>query len=349
MSIEHRLVDEYKRCHYTFNCTGDRHSDKPTVFLSACEGSEQKGDLKYNGGLKTLNNMAKILRQHGYEAFIVTYDGSYQPWLLDHQECISLNDFRDRLAKTSNVRCVTSWLRSKAFLQYCHAGVYFWDMELAYTEHMHMHLLAPLVKSNKVRIAGTTMTICAWHMAHWQKPCVCLTHWNDKDVFFARPDKRIRRRVGYMKESEYTEVEIETIRQDTIKAGLSLEFFLIEGDEQDCADGMRSCNVFLGLNPGKDILWGEGWGMPLLEAMGVGCAVICFDYIGNRAFVHHGFNGIMVPRYDVSQMARTLCAFYEDDENMERIRCNSLAMIKSCYESEACWPTVKSFLELDDR
>jgi hypothetical protein len=39
--------------------------------------------------IKELNYLVKLLRNHDYEAYIVTYDGGYEPWLIEHQPHIS--------------------------------------------------------------------------------------------------------------------------------------------------------------------------------------------------------------------------------------------------------------------
>ncbi|MFM6619599.1 MAG: hypothetical protein ACKPI9_06460, partial [Dolichospermum sp.] len=67
--------------------------EKPIIFASYCGSADFRGNLKFCGGTKELNYLVKLLRERGYEAYFVTYDGTYEPWLLDHQAHISLDKF----------------------------------------------------------------------------------------------------------------------------------------------------------------------------------------------------------------------------------------------------------------
>lgn len=320
---------------------------KPVMFVSACVDAESPGSWKYNGGIKMLNLLVKLLRRHGYEAYMVTYDGNYEPWLVEHQPHISIKEFREKLRTVKNVRCVTSWAASKAFISECDK-LYFWDMELAFTEHEHFSAVYSYLRGKKLRVAGCNSMICAWHMANWGLPCTLLADWVDDEIWSSRQEQRKAYRIGYMMESQHTEQEIDTIRQIAIGAGYDFEFQLIRGSEQECLEDMRSCNVFLGMNHGKDPLWGEGFGLPTMEAMWAGCVVIAYDILGNREFIHDGFNGILVPRARPQLMARALLNLYQMPGEIERMREDTLKMLRFCYTSEARWPAVAEFLELGE-
>jgi hypothetical protein len=151
-----------------------------------------------------------------------------------------------------------------------------------------------------------------------------------------------------MLESQYTEQEIDTIRQIALGAGYDFEFHLIRGSEEECLEGMRCCNIFLGMNHGKDPLWGEGFGLAMMEAMWAGCVVIAYDILGNREFIHDGFNGILVLRACPQLMARALLNLYQMPDEIERMREDTLKMLRFCHTSEARWPAVAEFLELGE-
>src|SRR5574341_2330551 len=70
------------------------YEPRPIVLISACKDAEFAGDNPYNGGTKLFNLWAKLIRQNGLEAYIVTYDGKYQSWLIDHQPHISLETMK---------------------------------------------------------------------------------------------------------------------------------------------------------------------------------------------------------------------------------------------------------------
>ena len=118
-------------------------AQKPIIFASACASEVYHGGWKYNGGVKLLNNLVKLVRLHGYEAYMVTYDGTYEPWLIDHQPHLSIEAFRQKMRGAEDVRCLTSWAEGSAFISECRR-LYFWDMELAWTEHSHFPALARL-------------------------------------------------------------------------------------------------------------------------------------------------------------------------------------------------------------
>jgi glycosyltransferase involved in cell wall biosynthesis len=69
---------------------------------------------------------------------------------------------------------------------------------------------------------------------------------------------------------------------------------------------MRSCEVFLTMNIGKNLLWGEGGPLTPLEALATGCVPIAFDILGPREFIQSGFNGIVVPPCRPDRMGNAL-------------------------------------------
>jgi hypothetical protein len=106
---------------------------KPVVFASACVDEKSGGGKKYNGGQKMLNLLVKMLRQHDYEAYMVTYDGTYDEWLVDHPQHISIAQYREMILEkdTRDVRCVTSWIESWMFRKYApnlYFGIWSWPI-----------------------------------------------------------------------------------------------------------------------------------------------------------------------------------------------------------------------------
>jgi glycosyltransferase involved in cell wall biosynthesis len=318
---------------------------KPIILASYCRDINFQGNLRFCGGTKELNYLLKLVRQHGYEAYMVTYDGTYEPWLLDHQPHISLDDFHQILQKGCEVRCVTSWAMATAFIQ-ASPHLYFWDMELAHTEHEHFPILANLYRRKIFNTASISRTIQAWHMAHFQRSCVLLPNLLDESLWSPQPELRKAFRIGYMNEGKHTDNYIELIRNITHEQGLTLEFHQIRGVETEILDQMCSCDVYLSMNIGKDALWGEGCPRTVLEALSTGCVVIAFDIIGNHETLQHNFNGIIVPRYRPDLMAESLIEIYSFPKELSRLRDNALNLINSCHTLNAHWPDVKEFLDL---
>lgn len=320
-------------------------NDKPVIFVSACVDHHEKGDWKFNGGIKELNYLVKILRLHGYESYIVTYDGTYEPWLIEHQPHISISEFRDKRNKRNNVRCVTSWAVARSFIEEC-KNIYFWDMELSYTDHRHLHRLAKLYRTKIKNTAAISRTIQAWHMATFEHPCIVIPNLLDTSSWYPIDHNRIIGRVGYMHEGPHTSDYIQAIAEQLTLFGIHPEFHLLRGDEADILSGMRSCDIFLSMNIGKDPLWGEGCPRTILEALSVGCIVIAFDIIGNRETLIDGFNGIIVERARPDLMAQALMKLYQNPQHILDLRKRSLSLVEACHTFGSRWTAIKRFLDL---
>jgi glycosyltransferase involved in cell wall biosynthesis len=319
--------------------------ERPVIFASACVDRKNKGDWKYCGGIKELNILVKLLRMRGYEAYMVTYDGAYEQWLMDHQPHISIKDLRDKLAQLKNVRCVTSWAIAKSFINEC-KHVYFWDMDLCCTDNAHFSILASLNRNKIKKSASISRTIQAWHMANFGKKCTVIPNLLDESVWYPVESSRKPRRIGYMDEGPHTTEYIAIIKDLLGTRGSELEFHLICGSEEEVLAGMRSCEIFLSMNIGKDPLWGEGCPRTIIEALSVGCVVITFDLIGNREIVIDNYNGFIVTRDRLDLMGQTLKRLLENPVEMQRARNNSLSVLASSHTLEARWPLIKDFLEL---
>lgn len=318
---------------------------KPLIFASYCIDANFQGNLKFCGGTKELNLLVKLLRQKGYEAYVVTYDGSYEPWLIEHQPHLSIAAYQDKLKSNNNVRCVTSLAGATAFIKPSQQ-IYFWDMELAFTEHHDFVALADLYQGKLKATGAISRTIQAWHMAHFQRPCTILPNLVDQSLWFPTADQRQPRRIGYMNEGSHTEAYLAIVRNAVQAKGLDLEFQQIQGIEADILAGMRSCEVFLTMNIGKDALWGEGGPLTPLEAMATGCIPIAFDIIGPREIIQSGFNGVIVSRCRPDLMAEALVNIYTVPGELDRLRSNALALMQACHTFEARWPAVQEFLNL---
>ncbi|MFC1785297.1 glycosyltransferase [Candidatus Neomarinimicrobiota bacterium] len=319
--------------------------EKPIIFVSVCEDIINAGGPKYNGGIKELNNLVKLLRSKGYESYIVTYDGNFENWLIDHQAHISLPDFKDMIVKTKNYRCITSWIIAEAFLKECQE-FYFWDMELAATNNKHFHKLSKYMRSKRLKnVAGISRTIQAWYMTSFQKNCYVIPNLIDRTIWFPEPLQRIENRIGYMHEGEHTDLFVKKIESITKKSNLNLEFIKLSGDEKKILDLMRTCNIYLSLNIGKDELFGEGCPRTIIESMAAGCINISFDLIGNKEVVINNYTGFIVNNKTTNSMGEMLCKLYKEN-NFEYYRSNVKSLFDKVHNFESRWSSVKSFLQL---
>ena len=184
-------------------------------------------------------------------------------------------------------------------------------------------------------------------MAHFEKSCITLPLLIDDAIWHPVEAERHPLRVGYMDEGRTTAGYVESIRTATIAAGLNLEFFLLRGAEAEILSGMRSCQVFLGMNVGKDPLWGEGCPLSTLESLSAGCVLIAFDILGNREIIESGFNGFLVPTKRPDLMAASLVNVFKKPGEIERLRGNATLLRQTSQTMEARWPIVAEFLELE--
>ena len=323
----------------------ESHS-KPIVVISSCGDMQQSGDAKYNGGLKLYNLWVKLLREKGYQAYVVTFDGNHTKWLEEHQPHISIVQLAKWKHAGMPLKYVTGWLDSKAFIELADA-LYFYDCEISYTAASHFDTFSALIVNGKIQKVGTnSRTQQAWHMGVQHKPISFVNEWSDTDIWYSAAERRIKNRIGYMNEGEHTEGTLRQIRYFCEQAFICPEFIEISGNEKDVVAAMQSCDIFLGLNTGKDALWGEGCPRSPHEAMHAGCVVVAYDVLGNREYLIPGYTGVLVQRGNVEKMAKAVIELLTNPELKERLRRQGTDFIRSVFTAEACWPNVKEFLDL---
>lgn len=318
--------------------------EKPVVFLSFCAGADQPGTSRFNGGEKALNNLCHLLRRRGFEAFVVTWDGSRADWLADPAPAISVEDCRRRLAVGGSFRCVTSWIDSPSFLD----GIrrfYYWDMESAYSDGYQFPEVADAVRAGRVvRFAAFSRTIQACLMARFHRPVELLPSLVDDRLWQPDESRRIRRRVGYFDEGGKTS-EILTGLQERCPGA---EFVRVAGIEREVIAAIQTCEFFIVMNQGKDPLWGEGGPYTPHEALACGAIPLATDICGPRESIIDGFNGFVVPRGRWDLLGATLANLLANPALCERLRENGRRHFEVALTLDARWPAVNEFLELGE-
>lgn len=321
-------------------------SPKPAVFVSYATDDHLRGSHKFCGGEKLLNNLVLLLRRHGYEAWMVSSDGRHADWLAEHAPFLSMDEFRSRLSSTPEVRCVTSWIPARAFLDHC-PRFYFWDQELAASSRSHFPQLASLMARGRIiRTAGVNRAVQAWHRATFGEPALLLRQLVDEKFWQPDESRRVAGRVGYFDEGEHGERFVGEIRERTKAAGLNLEFHRLAGVEKEIIAQMQTCGTFLALNVGKSPLWGEGGPMTPQEAMACGTVPVCFDINGPWELIQQNYNGIVLSDFTPAAMAEALIGIYGGPGRREEMSRRCLAMTKAAHTMEARWPDVCRFLNL---
>jgi len=324
-----------------------RAGDKPITLVSACTDNKSSSDYIYSGGVKLRDLWVKLMCQYGYPAYRVTFDGTHKIWLVNHSPCISLA-VAEQLSKSGHpMRYVTDWALASLFIQLADE-LYFWDCELAYTVSVHFAKMQKLVETKIRGIATLSRTEQAWYMATFDRPITFLPIWLDDTLWYPKPEVRREGRIGYIFERgnrEYNCALVDKLNQLCVAANVDVEFVEIWGDEQHVIDEERMCDLYVGLNPGKHTLWGEGGPLTQLEAMMVGCVVIAFDVHGNREYIIPNFTGYLVPQGCIDTMADYIITLMQDKELKERLRKNSLG-VGSTFIPVNRWAIVREFLNL---
>lgn len=319
----------------------------PIILISSCKDPSHGGDYKYNGGVKLYNLWVKLLRANGYPAFIVTHDGTYQQWLVEHQPHVSLETVQQWKQAGFPLKFVSGWADSTAFVDLADE-LYFYDCEIAYTSTVHFPVLSRLLESPISAVATNSRVQHAWYMATFKRDVAFIPEWSDETYWHPNPGQRKSGLIGYMKESSTAEIEIEQIAACCKRADVQVDFIEVKGDEGDVLAMLQRCDLYIGLNPGKHPLWGEGCPRTQQEAMHAGCVVVAYDVRGNREYLIHGYSGFVAPRGRADVLADYLVELMRDTDLKERIRSTSLDLASRAFTVRGRWPLLRDFLGLED-
>ncbi|MEI6321634.1 MAG: glycosyltransferase [bacterium] len=319
---------------------------KPEIYVSYATDDSLKGSHLYCGGEKLLNNLVLLLRRKGYEAFMVSLDGRHAGWLAEHAPFLSLDEFKARKKGVGEVRCVTSWLKARPFINEC-SRFYFWDQELSASSRSHFPDLAGLIARQRIiRTAGVNRAVQAFHRCVFETSSVVLRQLIDEQHWQPDPLRRIATRIGYFDEGDHGARYVREIEEKTKKAGLNLEFVQLEGNEAAIISQMQQCAIFMALNIGKSPLWGEGGPMSPQEAMACGTVPVCFDINGPWELIQQHYNGVIVRELSAEAMAKELIWIYSDPHRLQIMGNRALEIFRTSHSMEARWPEVARFLDL---
>ena len=319
---------------------------RPLVFVSYATDNALRGSHQFCGGEKLLNNLVLLLRRHGYEAWMVSTDGKHSDWLAEHAPFLSVDEFREKLRRSKDARCVTSWIPAKAFLGHC-PRYYFWDQELGASARSHFPQLArETMRGRIIRAAGVNRAVQAWHRATFGRPAHLLRQLVDEKHWQPDEARRVAHRVGYFDEGDHGEKFIGRIRELTSGTGLDLEFHRLVGVEKEIIAQMQTCGTFLALNVGKSPLWGEGGPMTTQEAMACGTVPVCFDINGPWEFIQQNYNGVVLSDFTPEAIAEALKGIYSEPGRLAEMSRRCLEITAAAHTMEARWPDVCLFLDL---
>jgi hypothetical protein len=289
---------------------------------------------RYNGGAKFYNLWTKLLCENGHEACIATQDGTYEPWLVNQQPVVSYEQVQQMEAP----KIATGWLPTPGLEELAQGPFYYFDAELHWTLAFRAILDQYLKRDLIAAIATHSRYIQAWYMATYGITPLLIRQWSDQAVFY--PGRRRVGSIGCMVDDPGSEA----VYQALVAAFPDVE--MITGDEAQVAEALRKVDVFAGINPGKDALWGEGLPCTQYEAMHSGCVVVAFDVFGNREYILDGYSGLLVERGDHEGLVTAIASLLADPEGKKRLRKNSLNIVRSLFSDRDKIALFKRWLNL---
>ena len=322
-------------------------SERPVILIGSPNNPQWTGD-GVNGGVKTQNLLSLLLRDHGYESYFVSFDGSKIDWLMRHTDYISVDTARQWKEQGRNLKFVTTWLWSAIFFELTQR-YFLWDEELGFSSEYHLQrgILDQHMRERRIiNLATHSRTIQSWYMATYGATPVYLPLWS-ADYWKPCAEKRVTGRIGYFGGEEGDTHDIEVIRQHCAEHGLSPEFIQLGGAEMQCLNDMQSCDLYVALGRGKHPLWGEGCNLSGLEAQHAGCVVVMYDTLGIREYLHDGWNGYVEPIGRADMLAGRIIELLQNKAKLEAMRLRSVDLAQGYFNADQRWDSVKEFLQLE--
>jgi predicted O-methyltransferase YrrM len=329
--------------------------DKKTIisFHNYCPTDRLKivftaGDaVKNSGGTKLYNLWVKLLRENGYNAYIATVDGKYDKWLVNHQPVISYKKILEFKKSGYTVKIVSGWL-DVPFEKILGGGeqFYYFDAELHWTIKFRNKLNRFLKQRKIAGIATHSRYIQSWYMANYGFKPPLINEWSDEKIFFVSPRARKSGLVGCMVENAEEERMFEYINKKNDAEKTNFRLMKLTGTEKEVAKQMRSVDIFIGLNFGKDDLWGEGCPRTQQEGLHSGAVLVAFDVLGNREYLIDNFSGILVDNGDTDSMWNKIRGLMDNRKKKEFLRKNGISVAKTVFSDEGKIVQIENFLGL---
>lgn len=150
---------------------------------------------------------------------------------------------------------------------------------------------------------------------HTTLPCHCVTNGIDLNRFAPAPQRRMPRRVLYLARKR---PELAQVVRDRVQAniGHDVQFVGLENrlTEAEMIQNYQATDVFLTLS------YPEGFGLPPLEAMACGCAVVGFSGGGGAEHMIDGVSAAVADDGDAEGAADKLERLLNDADYREMIR-----------------------------
>ncbi|MEM9556462.1 MAG: glycosyltransferase family 4 protein [Acidobacteriota bacterium] len=133
------------------------------------------------------------------------------------------------------------------------------------------------------------------------RPSRRVPNWIDTRLFTPDPSLRVRGRVGLLRHRDYggDNSPADAPLVDALDAR-GFEVVVLAGSEEEVADGLRRCELFVSASRGEPNGWRrtEGFQLPTAEAMACGCLVVSVDTGGVGDHLIDGATGVLVDADD---------------------------------------------------
>lgn len=319
----------------------------PIVFSIVGAGEDGAGDARSNSAIKLFNIWSKMLTQMGIVSFVVTDSGQPIEWLTHHADYIAWAELSEWVTDKRPFKLVTAgW-----------EGVDVWELAESLDQRLYLYLPS-VPQRGEVDFLNTNMGVIralavpnryiqAWVMARFGFMPKLLTIPTDCTVFYPDPDQQELHKIGFF-HSQEAPAQIGYIGRVLQQRGIRHEFVLLKLDEDDVADKMRQCGLFLGLNTGHDPLWGSGYSITHQEAMACGCVPIVFDTIGNREYINNGENAFLIERGNLEVMTQVISIVYANAKIPPMISQAAAYTIRARRSVPAALPSLLKWLDLEE-
>lgn len=335
------------------NKYGFKKTKQVVSFYNYCSKSKlkiifaSKSAVKNNGGVKLYNLWVKLLRENGYDAYIATIDGKYDKWLVNHQPVISYKKVLEFKKDGYIVKIISGWLNDPLEkILGKDEQFYYFDAELHWTIKFRKKLDRFLKKRKIAGFATHSRYIQSWYMTNYGFKPHLINEWSDEKIFFVNSGLRKDGLVGCMVDNPEEERIFEYFQKRIDEEKINVRLMKIRGTEKEVAKKMRGVDIFLGLNSGKNDLWGEGCPRTQQEALHSGPVLIAFDVLGNREYLANNFSGILVDRGDVDLMWNRIKSLLDNRRKKEFLRKNGILIAKNIFSDMGKIVQIESFLGL---
>lgn len=222
------------------------------------------------GGIKVGVQFVDLLRSLGVDAIAATPDGEAPQWCRSAAPIVAREEVLPRLTAADTV--IFS-------LPYDHTIVRATPARAVFHCQGTDPVIGPVLRDPAVELL-TCWAQAADFVRSTSGRIPIEVGLSINDVFFERGPGRVERTVAYMARRGRTDVAA-TLNEVT--------HLVIDGDRESAvAAKLQSADVFVAVSEG------EWFGLPALEAMAAGCAVVSVPTVGGGEYLHHGRNALVV-------------------------------------------------------